>query len=124
MVRIWSEAYDPSTHRNPMGSEVGAPPGITRHQEHGAIDPHRVHFVEVEGFTFEFHSIEQARACLEHYRTAIAPSSRLSAADLGSADHWEVQRWFERLPGELRRGAKRTRVVAALERAVESMIAR
>jgi hypothetical protein len=106
-----------------MGSEAGSPPGIARHQKHRALDPHRVYFVQVEGFTFEFHSIDQARACLDFYRRKIPPSSRVSPADIGSADHWEVQRWFERLPGELRRASKRTRVVAALEQALESMAA-
>jgi hypothetical protein len=121
MARIWSEPYDPYRHRNPMGSEVGTPPGIGRQQKHGALDPHRVCFVEVVGFTFEFHSVDQAQACLDFYRRKITPSSRVSAADIGSADHWEVQRWFERLPADLRRASKRNRVVAALQQAVESI---
>ena len=106
-----------------MGSEAGTPPGIARQQKHGALEPHLVYFVQVEGFTFEFHSIDQAQACLDFYRRKIPPSSRVSTADIGSADHWEVQRWFERLPGELRRESKRTHVVAALEQAIESMAA-
>jgi hypothetical protein len=123
MARIWSEPYEPSKHRNPMGSEAGSPPGIARQQKHGALDPHCVYFVQVEGFTFEFHSVDQARACLDFYRRKIPPTSRVSSSEIGSADHWEMQRWFERLPGELRRDSKRTRVVAALEQAVESMAA-
>jgi hypothetical protein len=106
-----------------MGSEAGSPPGVAQQEKHGALDPHRVYFAQVEGFTFEFHSVDQVRACLDFYRRKISPSSRVSSSEIGSADHWEMQRWFERLPGELRRDSKRTRVVAALEQAVESMAA-
>jgi hypothetical protein len=121
MATTWSEEYDPLKHLNPMGSEVGTPPGIARHLRAGTIDPHRVQFVRVEGFTFEFHSAEQARACLDFYRLKIAPSGRLSSSDMGGGDHWEFQRWFERLPGELRREPKRLKVVAALEDAVRTL---
>src|SRR5260221_8014937 len=104
-----------------MGSEVRIPPGIARHHRAGTIDPHRVQFVRVEGFTFEFHSAEQARACLEFYRLKNLPSGRLSAEDMSGGDHWEFQRWFDRLPGELRREPKRLQVVAALEEAVRAL---
>ena len=104
-----------------MGSEVGTPAGIARYHRAGTIDPHRVQFVRVEGFTFEFHSAEQARACLEFYRVKIPPSGRVSAETMRGGDHWEFQRWFDRLPGELRREPKRLRVVTALEEAVRTL---
>ena len=121
MATTWSEEYDPLKHRNPMGSEVGIPPGIARHHRARTVDPHRVLFVRVAGFTFEFHSAEQARACLEFYRLKTLPSGRLSAKDMSGGDPWEFQRWFDRLPGELRREPKRLQVVAALEEAVRAL---
>lgn len=38
--------------------------------------------------------------------------------DIGAADHWEVQRWFERLPMDLLEESKRVKVVKALRRAL------
>ena len=117
MAKIWLEDFDPLKHRNPMSGDVGTPPGIGRHHRAPTLDPHRVVFVQVDGFTFEFHSREQIRACLAFYRQKTLPSSRISSADMGGGDHWEFQRWYERLPGELRRESKRTKVVQALEEA-------
>jgi hypothetical protein len=76
--------------------------------------------VRVEGFTFEFHSPEQVVACLQHFRRKILPTGRLPR-DLGGGDHWEFQRWYERLPAGLRREAKRPKVVAALEEAARKI---
>jgi hypothetical protein len=117
MATIWFEDFDPLKHRNPMSGEVGTPPGIERHYRTPTLEQHRVVLVRVEGFTFEFHSPEQIFACLAFYRQKTLPSSRISSADLGGGDHWEFQRWYERLPGELRRESKRIKVVQALEEA-------
>ena len=38
---------------------------------------------------------------------------------VGSADHWEIQRWFEQLPMYLLEELKRVKVVKALERALK-----
>jgi hypothetical protein len=80
-----------------------------------------VTLVRVEGFTFEFHSPEQAVACLQYFRRTNLPSGRLSARDMAGGDHWEFQRWYERLPPELRRESKRPTVVAALEETARKM---
>jgi hypothetical protein len=121
MANIWSEEYDPLKHPNPMGSEVGCPPGIDRARRAPTLEPHLVTLVRVGGFTFEFHSPEQLRAALLYFRRKILPSSRLSAKEMGSGDHWEFQRWYERLPAELRRESRRHKVVAALEKAAQKM---
>src|SRR6266478_8231944 len=117
MATIWFENFDPLKHSNPMSGEVGTPPGTERHYRAPTLEHHRVVLVRVEGFTFEFHPLEQILACLAFYRQKTLPSSRISSADLGGGDHWEFQRWYERLPGELRRESKRVKVVQALEEA-------
>ena len=71
--------------------------------------------VHVASFTFHFFSVEQIRDCLAYYSQKIHSSSRVP---IGAADHWEVQRWFERLPMYLLEEPKRVKVVKALERAL------
>jgi len=70
--------------------------------------------VKVCSFTFTFTSIDQLNACLDYYGQKIHPSSMLPAAQMASADHWELQRWFERLPMYLLEEPKRRKVVQAL----------
>jgi len=78
---------------------------------HSSIRTHWIYFAEVAGFTFEFMSLSQVRECLAYFEQRLHPSSRL---DIGAADHWEVQRWYERIPGRLKSGQDRPVVVRAL----------
>jgi len=117
MATIWFEDFDPLKHRNPMSGEAGTPPSIGRHYRSPTLEPHRVTFVRVEGFTFEFHSLEQIQACLRYYQQKTLPSGRISSRQMAGGDRWEFQRWYVRLPGELRRDSKRLKVVQALEEA-------
>jgi hypothetical protein len=71
--------------------------------------------VAVASFTFRFISVEQIRDCLSYYEQKTHPSSRLSTR---GGDHWEFERWFERLPMYLLEDAKRTKVVKALRKAL------
>jgi hypothetical protein len=77
--------------------------------------PTHVLMVHVASFTFHYFSIAQILDCLAYYSQKVHPSSR---ASVGAADHWEVQRWFERLPMYLMEEPKRLKVVKALERAM------
>ncbi len=72
--------------------------------------------VAVASFTFRFISTAQIRDCLAYYDRRIHPSSM---RPIGAVDHWEAQRWFERLPMYLLEEPKRTKVVKALKRALE-----
>jgi hypothetical protein len=110
MPKIWKEQFDPARHQNRMDST-----GVTLHPIANFV-PTWVYFVRVCSFTFEFHSIAQINDCLEYYSHKLRPSSRL---EIGSSDHWEVQRWFERLPMYLAEEPKRKRVVRALTSALE-----
>ena len=96
---------------------AGGPPveGLDRYWRARTLEPHEVLFVRVVGFTFVFHSVEQLRACLAFYARKIHPTSRMPFDD---GDHWERQRWFDKLPLFLREEPKRIKVVAALEEAL------
>jgi hypothetical protein len=103
MARIWVERYC---------GQSGPP------MEYWGTNarPTNVLMVHVASFTFHFFSIAQIRDCLMYYSQKIHPSSR---ATIGAADHWEVQRWFERLPMYLLEEPKRVKVVKALGRAMK-----
>ena len=81
-----------------------------------------VYFVRVCSFTFEFHSLEQIEICLAYYSSKTHPSSLVHGLKVPSekwgCDHWETQRWFERLPEWLMEESKRRRVVKALTTAL------
>jgi hypothetical protein len=113
MAKIWKEELDPSRHCHKMDGVVAYAPKI------GGL--HRwIYFVRVCSFTFEFHSLEQIKKCLDYYSMAIHQSSRM---DIGGADHWEMQRWFERLPMYLLEEPRRQKVVKALSSAMEEFAA-
>ncbi len=83
--------------------------------------PQWIYFVEVSGFTFAFFSLEMIREYLEFYALKDVPSSRVHGpfSSGPAASVGDGQSRFERLPLRLRKGARRLRVVKALERALE-----
>jgi hypothetical protein len=109
MPKIWKEELDTARHSNKMDALVSYLPKIS------GLAPY-VYFVRVCSFTFEFHSIEQIKICLEYFEKKIHPSSRI---EIGGADSWEVQRWYERLPMYLLEEPTRLRVVKALMSAIK-----
>lgn len=113
MAKIWKERYDSRPHQNKMW---GVPADKSPDPK---LVPRWVFFVRVCSFTFEFHSLNQIEACLEYYSEKVHPSSRLPVytENLGG-DHWETQRWFERLPMYLLEESKRQKVVKALASAL------
>jgi hypothetical protein len=70
--------------------------------------------VKVCSFTFSFTAMEQLDACLDYFSKKIHPSSRINGSQFGGADHWELQRWFERLPKYLLEEPKRLKVIRGL----------
>lgn len=112
MARHWREEFNPAKHRNPMRWDV---PPLASTQAPDRLVDSPVFFVAVCGFTFEFHGVDQILACRDYYAERIHPSSSL---DVRGGDHWEYQRWFERLPGHLREEPKRLRVIKALDKAL------
>lgn len=110
MSRHWREKLDPARHADQMTIHVGGSP----------VEPPRdaliekwVYFVEVASFTFQFHSLDQLRECLEFFKQRIHRTSR--QPDIWLEHYW--QRWFEKLPRRLFKEPKRVKVVAALEAA-------
>jgi hypothetical protein len=118
MATITIENYDPLRHRNPMSYIDDAQ--HERHLRAPTIVPYKVCLVTVCGFTFTFHSMRQLRVCRDYYLAEHHASSRLPVytENLGG-DHWETQRWFEKLPQYLLEKPKRKEVLAALDRAAK-----
>ena len=122
VARFWKERYASSRHSNKMKGECD---GV--YQCDCGLTPRDnllvqwVYFVNVCQFDFQFLSLRQLEVCLEYFRKKFPGSSRIS---IGAADHWEVQRWFERLPKGLRREPNRLKIVKALERALTAFTTR
>ena len=122
VARFWKERYASSRHSNKMKGECD---GV--YQCDCGLTPRDnllvqwVYFVNVCQFDFQFLSLRQLEVCLEYFRKKFPGSSRIS---IGAADHWEVQRWFERLPKGLRREPNRLKIVKALERALTAFTMR
>jgi hypothetical protein len=118
MSQIKIETYNQAKHPNPMWYVDDA-----RRQQHWqvpSLSDYKVCLVTVCSFTFIFHSIEQLALCLDYYRREHQPSSRLPVytENLGG-DHFETQRWFEKLPQYLLEKPKRLKVVKTLEKAMQ-----
>ncbi len=115
VARFWKERYASNRHSNKMKGECDGVRqcdcGLTPRDN---LLVQWVYFVNVCQFDFQFLSLRQLEVCLEYFRKKIPGSSRV---DIGAADHWEVQRWYERLPTGLRREPNRLKIVNALERA-------
>ena len=123
MAQAWTETYDPKRHRNKM-HDASKIPGVPTEQYWRAptLQKYPVYFVKVCNFTFEFHSIEQLKVCLEFFSKKVRPSSmiRFSESDKKITWlHWVAQRWFERLPMKLLEERRRVRIVPALEKALK-----
>jgi hypothetical protein len=113
MARITIEDFDAMRHGNLMWYIDDAQ--RERYQRAPMIVPYRVCLVSGCGFRFIFHSLPQLRLYLEYYSLEHQPSSRLPVG----GDHWESQRWFDKLPQFLLEKPKRLKVVAALRKALE-----
>ncbi len=117
MARFWKERYDSREHENMMWGRID---GVWEPQSQDLTSKDNllvrwVYFVNVCQLDFQFMSLRQLEVCLDYFRQKNRGSSRIK---LGSADHWEVQRWFERLPKGVRREPNRLKIVKALETAL------
>ena len=113
MSRIWKEPFRSDKHSSIPIEYWGS---LDAHIRAPGLIPKEVLMVCVASFTFQFFSNQQLRDCLAYYERKTHPSSRLS---VGAADHWEGQRWFERLPMYLLEDSKRRKVVKALSQALK-----
>jgi hypothetical protein len=119
MSRAWREPYDGRRHRDKMG-DLGRDAFVVARSSAGdSLRPRWTYFVAVAGFTFQFLSLQQVRACLRFYRNNNPGPSRMP---IGGADHWEVQAWHERLPARLRHHSKRAQVARALQDALRTFV--
>jgi hypothetical protein len=118
MARITMEDFDSTRHGNLMWYIDDAQ--RKRFARAPAVVLYKVCLVDVCGFRFVFHSLAQLRLCREYYSQEHQPSSRLAVYDKNlGGDHWEFQRWFEKLPQYLLEKPKRAKVVAASTQALD-----
>jgi hypothetical protein len=111
-MRLWKEHLDPEKHWDYMSmSQIG---GMRPKPPLDNLIVQWVYFVNVCSFTFQFHSIEQIRECLDYFSQKPRPPSRMP---LDPPEH-DLQRWYERLPMWLFEEPKRRKVVKALEKAL------
>jgi hypothetical protein len=123
MAQAWTEIYDPKRHQDKM-FDASKILGVPREKYWRAptLQKYPVYFVKVCNFTFEFHSIEQLKVCLDFFSKKVRPSSmiRLSKSDRQMTWlHLVIQRWFERLPMKLLEERRRVKIVPALQQALE-----
>lgn len=110
MARIWTEPFNGGMIPMEYWGHGRTPHAPT-------LLCHQVLKVRVASFTFQFVNLQQLRECLNYYQQKVRPSSRRRS--LANSDHWEYQRWFERLPMHLLEDPKRQKVVEALHSALQ-----
>lgn len=116
MPKFWTEPFDSARHCNRMYVSDDVIPRSSDPK----FDPHPVYFVRLCAFTFEFHSLGQLEACLAHFSQKVRPSSRVPWYEPIGGDHFERQRWYERLPMWLSEEPKRLAVLKSLGQALAS----
>jgi len=123
MAKIWTEVYDSERYRDKMrdvirSSDISA----EKYRRAPTLQKYPVYFVRVCNFTFEFHNLEQLKACLEFFSKKVLPSSMIHFTESDRKIHWlhwAAQRWFERLPMKLLEERRRVRIVPALKQAFD-----
>lgn len=75
-----------------------------------------VYFAEVSGFVFQFADLDQVRECKEYFSKTAHPSTREPGHDL--EHYW--QSWETRLPKSIKSGAKREKVLKALDQILDN----
>jgi hypothetical protein len=116
MARFWQEPYNEEKARQLGIHDFEGAPVL------GSPNARWIYYVEVCRFTFAFFSLGMIQEYLTFFSRKVLPSSRfygLSTFSQGAAASvGDGQTRFERLPLRLRKGAKRQKVVKALERAL------
>lgn len=118
MASWWKEAYDAKKHSNRMkGMLAGVYTFDFDETPDDKLVPMTVYFVRTGGFTFQFLTLRQLDIAQSYFCLPKRESSRIKGG-IGSADHWEVQRWFERLPKGLERKTRRAEIAKTLQNAL------
>lgn len=87
-----------------------------------ALIPKWAYFVHAGGFTFSFLQLRHLEIAAEYFSRPLKPASRTKDG-IGAADHWEVQRWYDRLPKGLERKDRRAKIAKAMKAALSELAA-
>ncbi len=110
MSKHWKEIANPAIHTDFMSTSwVGGIPAKADRK----LTIQYVYFVRECSFTFQFSTIEQIEMMIAHFEKKIHASDR---SFNGLEHYW--QKWYERLPGGLLKGAKRGKILKALKKAL------
>jgi hypothetical protein len=109
MAKFWREKADPKKHCDFMSTrnEGGLPVQSSEHK----LVTKWVYLIEVDGFTFQFISLEQAIECKAYFSSKTHPSTR-------EAGHvWEHywHPWYCKLPKGMTRTAKRKKLIKTID---------
>ena len=116
MARIWKEERKGhwSEHFNLHGYQGLPGHDVTQNEK---LVPVYTYCVQVCQFTFKFGSVAQIDPFIDFYSQKLLPSSRLPDSPWLRSEHDVAQRWYERLPGHLRKEGNRQKVLKALKQA-------
>ena len=113
MGKVWKEKFDPIKHQDQMDSLGHI--GLAEFAKDNLREAW-VYFAHECNFTFIFMNLDQVEDCLDYFSKKIHPSTK---TDIGAADHWEMQRWFERLPGQLKSEKNRLKILKVLQKLLD-----
>lgn len=123
MARWWKERYDAAMHPNLMKGEVDGVYQLNLEETpQDTLVPKWVYFVHACGFTFSFLKLRYLEVAAEYFSRPLKPASRIKDG-IGAADHWEVQRWYDRLPKGLERKDRRAKIAKTLKAALSEFAA-
>ena len=110
MTKIWREIADPAKHRDYMSTYVEG--GIPVEPRADNLVKKWVYFTSVDGFVFQFASLEQVRECRDYFSQKHHPSGR-NPNQNPHEHYWHP--WFERLPKGMMKEKNRLLVIKAMD---------
>jgi len=114
MSKLWREPADPKKHSDFMSSYNDGGVPIPKSRDN-LIDKW-VYFVSVCNFTFQFANIEQLKEAKNYFEQKIHKSN----LDISHPPHEHyLHPWYCKLPKGITKDSKRTKVLKALNKALE-----
>jgi hypothetical protein len=113
MSKVWREIADPNIHSDFMSTfnEGGVP--IEKSRDN--LIQKWIYLANVCNFTFQFSSIQQVKECVVYFEKKTHPRT---IGDHPPYEHY-WQPWYCKLPKGITKGAKREKVLKALNQILE-----
>jgi hypothetical protein len=111
MKRYWIEYTEKSTP-GPLTAWMPSPAAPT---PVAAKSGHAVYFVEVDGFTFQFASLDELRVCIDVLGKKLLPNTLRQAEQLGRDPD---EHWLRKMPDKTKPWRYREKAVKYLSKAL------